>query len=124
MVDGSGMSRGNRFSPSQVVKVLSWMHGGDYGEIFRSTLAVGGEDGTLAGRFTSAGLKGRVFAKSGYLRGASALSGYLVSKTGRDYAFSILINGFKGTNRRMKQVQEAICEAIYLLPAGGTPHED
>ena len=124
MVDGSGMSRGNRFSPSQVVKVLSWMHAGDYGETFRSTLAVGGEDGTLADRFTSPGLKGRVLAKSGYLRGASALSGYLVSKTGSDYAFSILMNGFKGTNRRMKKIQEAICEAIYLLPAEETPHED
>ena len=57
--------------------------------------------------------KGRVFGKSGYVNGVSALSGYLKAKDGNWYAFSILMNNFPaGTNNRAKELQEKIVAAI------------
>lgn len=111
-VDGCGLARENRFSPTQVVRLLAWMHDKPHGEAFRSTLACGGQDGTLAGRFLRPGLKGRIYSKTGSIRGVSALSGYLYGVTGTAYAFSILFNDFEGDGDRLKDLQEAICEQI------------
>ena len=44
-------------------------------DAFRNSLAKGGVDGTLQKRY--AGLDGRVFAKTGYIEGVRALSGYV-----------------------------------------------
>jgi len=126
MVDGCGLAKRNRFSAAQIARLLAWMHDTKHREAFRSTLAVAGEDGTLARRFRGTKLGGRVFAKTGYVLGASALSGYLRSKAGQDYAFSILMNRFSGSNYQMKQIQESICTAIDGLPgaeakSGGEP---
>jgi len=120
MVDGCGLAKRNRFSAAQIAQLLAWMHDSKYRDAFRSTFAVAGEDGTLARRFKGTELGGRVFAKTGYVRGASALSGYLRSKAGDDYAFSILLNRFGGSNYQMKQVQDSICAAIDELPGADT----
>jgi D-alanyl-D-alanine carboxypeptidase/D-alanyl-D-alanine-endopeptidase (penicillin-binding protein 4) len=47
-------------------------------------------DGTLRNRFKEGGLKGRVFAKTGSLTAASALSGYLLTARGETLVFSVL----------------------------------
>jgi D-alanyl-D-alanine carboxypeptidase/D-alanyl-D-alanine-endopeptidase (penicillin-binding protein 4) len=77
------------------------------------SLAIGGVDGTLDDRFKTSSLRGRVHAKTGYVVGVSALSGYLKTQDGRWLAFSILMNDLpRGMNSRAKQLQEAIVKAI------------
>jgi len=111
-VDGCGLSRANRASSSVFVAVLSHMFHGPDREMFLDSLSFAGIDGTLDDRFDEQ-LKGRVFAKSGYIRGVSSLSGYLKTRDGDMYAFSILINGLpEGTNSQAKKVQEAIVKAV------------
>jgi D-alanyl-D-alanine carboxypeptidase/D-alanyl-D-alanine-endopeptidase (penicillin-binding protein 4) len=61
-----------------------------WGEAFRTSLPVGGVDGSLAGRFKQALVNGKVFAKTGTLGEARALSGYLVAASGRTVVFSIM----------------------------------
>jgi D-alanyl-D-alanine carboxypeptidase/D-alanyl-D-alanine-endopeptidase (penicillin-binding protein 4) len=65
---------------------------GPNAKTFMDTMAVVGIDGTMEDRFKGTDLRGRVFAKSGYINGVSCLSGYLHARDGGWYAFSILLN--------------------------------
>jgi D-alanyl-D-alanine carboxypeptidase/D-alanyl-D-alanine-endopeptidase (penicillin-binding protein 4) len=60
---------------------------------FITSLPIAGVDGTLKNRFGTPDVKGRVFAKTGYLNNVRSLSGYIYTKTGDVLVFSILANG-------------------------------
>lgn len=109
--DGSGMSRANRVTAAGIAAVLAHDFNGPHREMFVQSLAVGGEDGTLSKRFRG-DLSGRVFAKTGYIRGVSALSGYVRTKGDRWYAFSVLVNCPENAIGAAKRLQERIVEAI------------
>jgi D-alanyl-D-alanine carboxypeptidase/D-alanyl-D-alanine-endopeptidase (penicillin-binding protein 4) len=110
--DGSGLSRENRLSAATLARVLQYdFHGKNRG-LFLSSLSVAGQDGTLDDRFKATDLRGRVFGKSGYIVGVSALSGYVQTRDGWTIVFSILMNDLRGGNARAKQLQETIVKAI------------
>ena len=90
--DGSGMSNYNRLTPRAAVGFLRWTRTQPWGAAWRATLPVGGVDGTLARRFRGTPLEGRVFAKTGSLNAANALSGFLIAASGRTLTFSALAN--------------------------------
>jgi D-alanyl-D-alanine carboxypeptidase/D-alanyl-D-alanine-endopeptidase (penicillin-binding protein 4) len=111
--DGCGLSKNNAISPSGLTRVLAHNYYGPNRECFINTLSVAGVDGTLDDRFKGTTLKNRVFGKSGYVNGVSALSGYLKSKNGQWYAFAILFNHIlDGSNSTMKPLQERIVKAV------------
>lgn len=111
--DGCGLDRSTKLSPSAIVALLAYMRSRPDLRIFKESLAVSGCDGTLKNRFKGKELKGRVHAKTGYVRGAGALSGYAVNEAGEEFAFSIVINNAaKLTNSFMKGVQDEIVTAI------------
>jgi D-alanyl-D-alanine carboxypeptidase/D-alanyl-D-alanine-endopeptidase (penicillin-binding protein 4) len=99
--DGSGMSVYNRVTPRGTTSLLRWIAARPWGAAWRETLPIGGVDGTLARRFRGGPLAGRVFAKTGTLKGTNALSGYLLTKSGRTLTFSAFANdvpdGVSGT---------------------------
>lgn len=90
--DGSGMSTYNRVTPRGVVTFLRWAAGQPWGAAWRATFPVAGVDGTLARRFRGTALEGRLFAKTGSLNATSALSGYMIARSGRTLLFSIYAN--------------------------------
>jgi serine-type D-Ala-D-Ala carboxypeptidase/endopeptidase (penicillin-binding protein 4) len=90
--DGSGMSTYNRISPRGMVTLLRWAQTQLWGKAWRDSLPIGGVDGTIAGRFKGTILEGRIFAKTGGLNATSALSGYMIAKSGKTLLFSILAN--------------------------------
>jgi D-alanyl-D-alanine carboxypeptidase/D-alanyl-D-alanine-endopeptidase (penicillin-binding protein 4) len=90
--DGSGMSSYNRVAPRGMVIFLRWAAKQPWGAAWRSSLPVGGVDGTLAKRFGGTSLERRIFAKTGSLNASSALSGYLVARSGRTLLFSAYAN--------------------------------
>lgn len=90
--DGSGMSSYNRVAPRGVVRFLRWTQGQPWGAAWRATLPVGGVDGTLSRRFKATPLEGRLFAKTGSLNATSALSGFLIARSGRTLIFSAYAN--------------------------------
>jgi D-alanyl-D-alanine carboxypeptidase/D-alanyl-D-alanine-endopeptidase (penicillin-binding protein 4) len=111
--DGCGLSRGNSVSPAAVTRVLTANFYSANRELFIKSLAVGGVDGTLKSRFTERDIKGKVFAKTGFIEGVTGLSGYLMGKDGGWYAFSILINGIPPkSNSIYKEYQEQIVRAV------------
>jgi D-alanyl-D-alanine carboxypeptidase/D-alanyl-D-alanine-endopeptidase (penicillin-binding protein 4) len=79
--DGSGLSRANRASVSDVVKLLAYMQRHRGWDVFGRSLSVAGRDGLLRKRMN--GIPGLVCAKTGYMRGVRTLSGYVETPDGR-----------------------------------------
>lgn len=110
--DGCGLSRKNRISAKALMRVLEDNYYAKDRSAFFASLAIGGVDGTFANRFTD-NLRGRVFGKSGYINGVSALSGYVQAQDGNWYAFAILMNNVPGgTNATARGFQERIVKAV------------
>jgi D-alanyl-D-alanine carboxypeptidase/D-alanyl-D-alanine-endopeptidase (penicillin-binding protein 4) len=122
-VDGSGLSRGNGLSPALLVQVLRAVAARGDGEPFFAALPVAGESGTLSDRFRSSPVRGRVQAKTGWIRGASSLSGLLVRADGSRCLFAILMNydpDAGGRNQALKDLQESMVEALDAMgPSSG-----
>ena len=112
IADGSGLSKDNKLTTSIITDLLCFMYNHEYREIFLNSLAVSGRVGTLKKRLKEAPYRSRIKAKTGYILGASALSGYAETIKGRYLTFSILVNNFKGSNRNIKKVQDSICRAL------------
>ena len=110
VADGSGLSRSNRTSPRQVVRLLSSMEGDP---LFRASLAVAGRSGTLADRLRSSPARGRCQGKTGTLVSVSALSGYCQTRGGDTLAFSILMNGVSPYGARVLQDRMVTALARY-----------
>lgn len=92
LFDGSGMSTYNRLSPRGVAAFLRWAATQPWGAAWRGSFAVAGVDGTLTRRFAGTPLQGRLFAKTGSLNATSALSGYMIARSGRILTFSAFAN--------------------------------
>jgi serine-type D-Ala-D-Ala carboxypeptidase/endopeptidase (penicillin-binding protein 4) len=93
LVDGSGLSRADRASARQVVRLLRAMRATPVAQVFDESLARPGGWGTLERRMLGTAAVGRCRGKTGTLIGVSALSGYCTSRGGHLVAFSFLSNG-------------------------------
>ncbi len=76
LVDGSGLSRGNRASPASIVRLLGAMYRRDDYDPFVDSLPIAGQDGTLFDRMRRGPAKFHCRGKTGTLSNVSALSGY------------------------------------------------
>jgi serine-type D-Ala-D-Ala carboxypeptidase/endopeptidase (penicillin-binding protein 4) len=113
-VDGSGLTRENRASPAEMVKLLLYMRLQKHAKVFLDSLPTNGDrKGTLKNRMLAPDLKGRVRAKTGHIGGVSSLSGYIESAGGDTYVFSILANAGEQVKMGLvDQMQDRICELL------------
>jgi serine-type D-Ala-D-Ala carboxypeptidase/endopeptidase (penicillin-binding protein 4) len=93
VADGSGLSRSNRTTPRQVVRLLQQMAGDEAGPAFETSLAIAGRNGTLEHRMRRSVARDRCHAKTGTLNHVSALAGYCQTTAGARVAFAFLMNG-------------------------------
>ena len=115
LADGSGLSRRNRTSPRQVVRLLDHMdRTATLAVPFRASLAVACRSGTLAGRMCRTRASGRCRGKTGTLSGVSALSGYCDVGGDRVLAFSILMNRVNVSGARALQDRMGAAIASYV----------
>ncbi|MBU2590570.1 MAG: D-alanyl-D-alanine carboxypeptidase/D-alanyl-D-alanine-endopeptidase [Nitrospinae bacterium] len=113
MVDGSGLSKENRLTPAQIIKVLVYTDN-DFTikSDFISSLSVMGTDGTLKDRSIRNGKNRSVRAKTGTLDNVSSLSGYLKTAGGENLAFSIMVNGFRCSVDDVWELQNEIVDTL------------
>jgi len=92
-VDGSGLSRDNRLTARQLTALLRAVENLDRrsADVFFDSLPVSGRSGSLARRMKGTPAAGRVHAKTGWIQGASALSGYVDTSSGARLCFSFLV---------------------------------
>lgn len=108
--DGSGLSAANRLSASSLSSVLIYMYKNPAFETYRNSLATP-EAGTLkkSRRFSELKYQGRLFAKTGYISRAWALSGYCRDKYDHWLAFSIIANkGSQSPRNLIDQMVKAL----------------
>jgi|GEM_PF-2434164 len=92
LADGSGLSRSNAVQPNAAISLLRAMSRDRNSALFRDSLPASGVSGTLVNRFRGTPAQGRVFAKTGTLRGVRALSGYMAHPLYGSLVFSIIAN--------------------------------
>ena len=110
--DGSGLSRQNLVTPHAVVQLLRYAAVQPWGNVYRSTFPVAGVDGSLADRWKDTDLIGHVRAKTGTMEHVSALSGYAITLSGKNLAFSIMVNNYALRTGRIREVIDQIVQAI------------
>ncbi|MBL0697436.1 D-alanyl-D-alanine carboxypeptidase/D-alanyl-D-alanine-endopeptidase [Comamonas sp. JC664] len=97
MKNGSGLNDANRFSATQLNRLLRHMvQRFPFAPEYLSSVPIAGKDGTLKYRFEGSDAVGRLRAKTGTLESVSALSGYVTSAGGERFTFSIMANDFAG----------------------------
>jgi len=123
-VDGSGLSKANRATAEQLAALVAAVvhQGGPVRSAIMDALPVAGRSGKLASRMRGTAAEGRVRAKTGWVKGASSLSGVAETEGGAEIVFSILV-GYPlvdGLNTAAwKPMQDEICAALAAWPGDG-----
>ena len=118
LVNGSGLARGIRIRPSHLTAVLVDMeHDDQVGAEFRSSLAIGGRDGTLWARFREDDQVGRLRGKTGTINGVHCLTGYIDSEGGDRFAFAFLVNDLPYSIARARQAHDRFADVLFDLGA-------
>ena len=119
--DGSGLSRKDLVTPRALVQILRYAAAQPWGELYRSSLPVAGEDGTLSDRMKNTSAAGRVFAKTGTIGHTNSLSGYATTVKGERLIFSILGNNnnlhAQDANKVLDAIAVAMVEELGAAPA-------
>jgi D-alanyl-D-alanine carboxypeptidase/D-alanyl-D-alanine-endopeptidase (penicillin-binding protein 4) len=90
LLDGSGLSTGDRLTAIALASILTKLaRDPELAGVFRRSLAVAGVSGTLEDRMENPPARGRVRAKTGTTAESSALAGY----AGPRYVFALIMNG-------------------------------
>ena len=97
--NGSGLSRNEAISSSQMNQILLTARNLPVGDLFYNSLPIAGTDGTMRNRLMSQLRKFLYFKKkpearikTGSLADVRAISGYVLSKSGKMYAVTSFIN--------------------------------
>jgi len=97
LADGSGLSRLDYVTPEALARTLVYMKKHPEHTAFQNQLAYPGGGTTLGYRLSDLDVR----AKTGSLEYARALSGYVVARSGRELAFSVIANNFAGSPLRV-----------------------
>ena len=115
--EGSGLSRNNLASANATVALLTVMMTNRWAKDFFDGLPVAGVDGTLRSRMKDTPAFKNVHAKTGTLRWANSLSGYLTTAAGEKLVFSLMLNRYDSPPGRMRTPE---LDYIAVLLAGFT----
>lgn len=110
IVDGSGVSKNNLVTSDFMTDILvKTSKSKGFGE-FKNAMAKPGE-GTLTDRMLY--FKDNLKAKTGTLTNISSITGYLTAKSGKNYAFCIIINDPKSKSADKKAFEEYLLREAY-----------
>ncbi|MFT3788377.1 MAG: D-alanyl-D-alanine carboxypeptidase/D-alanyl-D-alanine-endopeptidase [Tepidisphaeraceae bacterium] len=108
--DGSGLSHKNKVTTHLLSDLLLTMYRHKDGEVFRNSLGIAGVDGTAHARFKE--FPYRVYAKTGYINGVRAYSGYVKTDSGKWVIFSIIYNNIPGKVKPYEALQDEACREL------------
>lgn len=109
--DGSGLSYADVESARGEATLLDYAASTSAGPLLHASLPVACRTGTLEHLLCGGRTAGKVFAKTGTLDFAKALSGYTTDAAGRAVSFAILTNGDRSTSTAMRAIEKV----VYLI---------
>ena len=113
--NGSGLSRNARISARQMGALLETAYRDAYMPEFMASLSLPGVDGTLVNRFRKEDMRGRSHFKTGTLNFVTAISGYMLNRTGKRLVIVIQHNGKQTGGGRGKKIQDALLRWSFEL---------
>ncbi|MGN8226817.1 D-alanyl-D-alanine carboxypeptidase/D-alanyl-D-alanine-endopeptidase [Gracilimonas sp. BCB1] len=113
--DGSGLSRYNMFTPTNMVELLKLIDKEfEQDSLLFRHLPAGGKSGTIRSWYAHReGGEPYVFAKTGTLSNNHCLSGYLITASGRKMIFSFMNNHYVSSSSVVKTEMEKILWFIH-----------
>lgn len=94
-IDGSGLSARNMFTPRSIIALLGKIRTEVPLEKIKAYFPAGGESGTIKSWYKAdEGQPPYIYAKTGTLSMSNALSGFLLTKSGKILHFSCLMNNY------------------------------
>jgi D-alanyl-D-alanine carboxypeptidase/D-alanyl-D-alanine-endopeptidase (penicillin-binding protein 4) len=112
--DGSGLSAKNMFTPRSIIALLGKIRTEVPLEKIKAYFPAGGESGTIRNWYKAdEGLPAYIYAKTGSLSMSNALSGYLITKSGKILHFSCMMNNYVKPSSNLKKELEKILYQIY-----------
>jgi len=120
--EGSGLSRNNLTTPNATITLLQFMSKHAEADVYLKALPIAGVDGTLRNRMKHTPAAGNVRAKTGTLRWANSLSGYVTTAAGERLAFSIMLNRYSAPDT--EHTGRAEIDKIAVMLAGFSRRSD
>ena len=121
--EGSGLSRNNLTTPNATVKLLTFMTKHKWADVYRDALPIAGVDGTLRNRMKNTAAAGNVRAKTGTLRWANSISGFVTTASGEHLVFSVMLNRYNNTDEHRPSRLELDDIAVMLANFSGRSDE-
>lgn len=118
IVDGSGLSRLNLFTPAQLNSLLRFMYRSKYFNEFYESLPIAGVDGTIANRMKNTRAMNNVRAKTGYINAVRSLSGYVTTTDGEMLTFVMIANNFLVPIKLAENIQDLVCVLLSNFTRG------
>ena len=111
--NGSGLSRNARISARNMGTLLLAAYRSPLMPEFVSSLPIVGVDGTMRKRMKKTPVSGRAHIKTGTLRDASAIAGYVKAKSGKDHVVVVFLNHKRAKGYRARAVHDALVQWVY-----------
>lgn len=113
--DGSGLSPLNSINAGEHVNLLIFMknRSNNFDKYYNS-LPDAGKEGTLKYYFKDTLFEGNLKAKSGSMTRVRSYAGYFKTLSGRDMAFSIIVNNYTGTSKYLISNIEELLKGIII----------
>jgi D-alanyl-D-alanine carboxypeptidase/D-alanyl-D-alanine-endopeptidase (penicillin-binding protein 4) len=115
LTDGCGMSTSNQISSFQLAQLLrKSLLDPKSASAMEASLPLAGRSGTLKGRMKGTAAEGRLRAKTGTMERVRSYTGIATDKAGKRYAFSLIVNDYKGysasVRTKLERLMIALCE--------------
>jgi D-alanyl-D-alanine carboxypeptidase/D-alanyl-D-alanine-endopeptidase (penicillin-binding protein 4) len=112
--DGSGLSSRNMFTPRSIIALLGKIRAEVPLEKIKAYFPAGGESGTIRNWYPAdEGQPPYIYAKTGTLSMSNALSGYLITKSGKILHFSCLMNNYQIPSSELKTELQKVLYMIH-----------
>jgi D-alanyl-D-alanine carboxypeptidase/D-alanyl-D-alanine-endopeptidase (penicillin-binding protein 4) len=112
--DASGMAASTLLKTGDLNQLLVEMRNHPHFDVYKKSLPIAGQDGSLENRFSQSPLKGKLYGKTGYVSGVRSLSGYMEGISGKPLVFTVVTNNYTEKTSYVDTIQEQILENIYV----------
>jgi serine-type D-Ala-D-Ala carboxypeptidase/endopeptidase (penicillin-binding protein 4) len=118
--NGSGLSRDAAISAQSLGRLLDYMYHRPTMPEYLASLSVVGVDGTMRKRLRGSPVQGRAHIKTGTVRGASGIAGYVLDRQGERWVVVALMDGKTLNTWSAHAVQDALLTWVYKGADGTT----